>query len=62
MSRKNPQVNFRIPSELKAKLEHSAKEQNRSITAELISRLESSFGTHKTDAKLGEILELLRNR
>lgn len=43
MARSDPQVNFRIPQELKEKLEQSAKESGRSITSELVTRLEQSF-------------------
>ena len=37
------QVNFRMPAELKEKLENSAKDSGRSITSELVTRLEESF-------------------
>lgn len=37
------QVNFRIPTELKEQIEEAAKENNRSITSELVSRLERTF-------------------
>jgi len=43
MSRSHPQVNFRIPPELKEKLETAAKKNHRTITAELVARLENSF-------------------
>lgn len=43
MSRTDPQVNFRMPAELKQKLETAAAENRRSITAELVARLEESF-------------------
>lgn len=43
MARTDPQVNFRIPAELKAKLEQAAHENGRSITNELVARLEASF-------------------
>jgi hypothetical protein len=43
MSRIEPQVNFRIPSDLKARLEEVARKNKRSITAELVNRLESTF-------------------
>lgn len=43
MARNDPQVNFRIPAELKEKLEESARNNDRTITAELIKRLENSF-------------------
>lgn len=37
------QVNFRMPAELKEKLEFSADKNGRSITSELVTRLEQSF-------------------
>jgi|GEM_PF-1183348 len=43
MSRSDPQVNFRIPAELKARLEAAAAINKRSITAELVDRLEETF-------------------
>lgn len=43
MSRSHPQVNFRIPPELKEKLEAAAMENKRSVTAELVARLEDTF-------------------
>lgn len=60
MARNDPQVNFRIPADLKDKLQQSADENSRSITAELVLRLESSFqqvrDTHPTQS---EILQAL---
>lgn len=43
MARTDPQVNFRIPAELKDKLDEAAKENGRTLTAELILRLEMTF-------------------
>lgn len=43
MSKSELQVNFRIPIELKSRLESASKENNRSLTAELVTRLENSF-------------------
>lgn len=43
MARNDPQVNFRIPKILKEKLESSALKYNRTITAELVTRLNFSF-------------------
>lgn len=43
MARTDPQVNFRIPAELKDKLDNAAKENGRTLTAELILRLEMTF-------------------
>lgn len=47
MARTDPQFNFRIPAALKEKLEESAKINGRSVTAEVITRLESTF--HSVD-------------
>ena len=49
MSRAEPQVNFRMPAALKARLEEAAGENKRSITAELVARLEATF--HDLSAK-----------
>lgn len=43
MAREDLQFRLRIPEELKAKIEKSAVENNRSMTAEIISRLERSY-------------------
>src|SRR3990167_2912893 len=43
MTRSDLQVNFRMPASLKAALESAAKENHRSLTAELVARLEASF-------------------
>lgn len=37
------QVNFRMPAELKSRVEAAAEANNRSTTAEIIARLEASF-------------------
>lgn len=43
MARSDPQVNIRLPADLKARLEVAAEAAARSLTAEIIVRLESSF-------------------
>lgn len=43
MAQEYSQVNFRIPSKLKEDIEKAALANNRSITSELVSRLEESF-------------------
>ncbi|MEF8764894.1 Arc family DNA-binding protein [Stenotrophomonas sp. A3_2] len=43
MARTDPQVNIRIPSALKERLEDVAGESGRSLTAEIVHRLELSF-------------------
>lgn len=43
MSREDPQLRIRLPIELKEKIEYFAKENNRSMNAEIVSRLEATF-------------------
>lgn len=43
MSREDPQFKLRLPAELKARIDQAAAENHRSINAELIARLESTF-------------------
>jgi hypothetical protein len=43
MARIDPQVNIRVPQELKDKIEEAAKENGRSINSETVLRLEQSF-------------------
>ena len=43
MARNEPQVNLRMPPVLKSTLEQRAKENNRSLTAEVSARLERSL-------------------
>ena len=69
MARSDPQMNFRIPAELKEQLELAAKENNRSLTAELINRLDESINGGGYDsnkdvhAKLDNIyMEILKQR
>ncbi|MBA7948866.1 Arc family DNA-binding protein [Citrobacter freundii] len=43
MSREDPQLRIRLPIELKEKVEASAKENNRSMNAEIVQRLERTY-------------------
>ncbi|MGB3290929.1 MAG: Arc family DNA-binding protein [Burkholderiaceae bacterium] len=43
MARTDPQVNFRMPQNLRDMLEDAAKENKRTLTAEIVARLEHSF-------------------
>lgn len=43
MSREDPQLRIRLPIELKEKIEVAAKENGRSMNAEIVQRLEGSF-------------------
>lgn len=49
MARKDPQFHFRMPQELKDRLEESAKKNNRTMNAELIARIEDSFKRERGD-------------
>ncbi len=50
MARNDPQVNFRLPLDLKEKLEQAAKVHGRSLTSELITRLEQSFAENPSSS------------
>ena len=43
MARNDPQMNLRVPMELKEKIEKAALDNGRTITAEAVYRLEESF-------------------
>jgi predicted DNA-binding protein len=43
MARSDPQLNIRIPLELKERVESAAKESGRSVTSEILKRLEASL-------------------
>lgn len=43
MARTDPQLNIRLPADLKEKLERVAKMSGRSVTAEIVKRLGESF-------------------
>lgn len=47
MSKNDPQFNLRMPSHLEAKVRAAAVENRRSVTAEINSRLESTFATEQ---------------
>lgn len=55
MARTDPQLNIRIPFELKEKLEGAAKLSGRSATAEIIKRLEASFGAEEYSLLQGDM-------
>lgn len=46
MARTDPQLNIRIPVDLKERLEQAAAANGRSVTSELLSRLRASFVTY----------------
>lgn len=52
MSREDPQLRIRLPTELKEKVELSAKENNRSMNAEIVQRLERTYLTELPDDEI----------
>lgn len=56
MTRKDPQLNLRLPADLKEMLEAAATDNNRSVTAETVERLRGSFSSEKSS---GDALFLL---
>ncbi|KAF3999586.1 Arc family DNA-binding protein [Glaciimonas immobilis] len=43
MARNDPQMNLRLPVELKEQIEDAAAKNNRTLTAEVVDRLQQSF-------------------
>lgn len=43
MSREDPQLKLRLPQELKERVEEAARQNRRSVNAELVARVEESF-------------------
>ncbi|OJY78187.1 MAG: hypothetical protein BGP18_05080 [Stenotrophomonas sp. 69-14] len=52
MARIDPQVNIRLPADLKARLDEQAAKGGRSLTAEIVQRLEASFETDGQSAQM----------
>lgn len=71
MAKDYSQVNFRIPTKLKDDLEQKAKENERSLTAEIVTRLEESltsispkeseFWKEEAEALMEQLKELVGN-
>jgi hypothetical protein len=57
MSREDPQMKIRLPAGLKDRIEFSAKENNRSMNAEIISMLQGSI--EKFDADVASLTQSL---
>jgi hypothetical protein len=60
MARDDPQINIRMPAALKARLEDAALDLGRSVTAEIVARLEQSFLGPKHPPQIIIRLEALR--
>lgn len=54
MARSDPQVNIRMPQELKDRLEMASTETNRSLNGEIVARLEESFEDRAGSVDLSE--------
>lgn len=59
MSRADPQINIRVPIELKKEIEHAAINNSRSINAEVVLRLQESLKANKLDKSTLSTEELL---
>lgn len=59
MARNDPQMNLRVPVELKESIEKAAFENGRTITAEAIHRLEKSFKAASESTSLTERVDAL---
>lgn len=66
MARTDPQVNFRLPAELKAQLDEAARRSGRSLTAEIVYRLYQSLNSGLSGpaeaAEYAEIMKSLEGR
>lgn len=59
MARTDPQVNLRIPADLKAMLEDAARKSGRTLTTETITRLRQTFEAPDVEARTKLIRELV---
>ncbi|HHP0305470.1 Arc family DNA-binding protein [Acinetobacter baumannii] len=65
MSRADPQINIRVPIELKKEIEHAAIENSRSLNAEVVHRLQQSLSSgrvNKSELTTEELMEELSSR
>ena len=56
MARNDPQMNLRVPVDLKEKVEKAAFENGRPITAEAVYRLEQSFNSTQENIQLVKMM------
>jgi hypothetical protein len=54
MSRTDPQFKLRMPPALRAQVEQAAKQANRSLNAEIVTRLQASFAQVKPEVSANE--------
>ncbi|XUA17421.1 Arc family DNA-binding protein [Citrobacter sp. OP27] len=60
MSRDDPQLRIRLPIELKEKIDDAAKSNNRSMNAEIVQRLDTSFLNEMQEDEVVSANEVLR--
>lgn len=62
MARNDPQMNLRVPMELKEKIEKAAFQNGRTITAEAIQRLERSFENNISDSMVLKYMKAVEEK
>lgn len=62
MARTDPQLNLRLPAELKDKLEEAATNNNRTLTSETVDRLIASFEQPAKPAEIAFVLSRMEMR
>ncbi|HAT7704158.1 Arc family DNA-binding protein [Enterobacter hormaechei] len=60
MSREDPQLRIRLPIELKEKIEEASRANNRSMNAEIVRRLDSSFLAEVSDDEVLSVEEAIQ--
>lgn len=60
MSREDPQMKIRLPADLKDQIEAAAKDSGRSMNAEIVARLEQSFGIKPDVSRLHPLEALFK--
>ncbi|CAM2920774.1 phage regulatory protein [Ectopseudomonas mendocina] len=61
MSRTDPQFKLRMPPALRAQVEQAAEQANRSLNAEIVTRLQASFTQEKPEVSANEKSEPVRS-
>jgi hypothetical protein len=64
MTREDPQIKLRLPPDLKDRLAEAATDNNRSLNAEVVSRLQESFDSQAgdTEAVMERALDLFAEK
>ncbi|HWL68535.1 MAG TPA: Arc family DNA-binding protein [Geminicoccus sp.] len=57
-TRTDPSFKARLPGDLRARIDTAAKENGRSVNAEIVARLEKSFSMDVSDVPLNVIVEI----